>query len=211
VDHISPLSSLKRSALIPIDMQRGFDDPRWAGRGNRSIDAAGRSLLAHWRDHAGLIVHVRHDSIHTSSALYPGTPGHAFREGFEPAGSEPLVVKSVNCAFVGTDLELRLRRAGVDTVVLFGFTTDMCVSTSARIASNLGFRTVVVSDACGAFDLRDGSGAVISAEENHRVHLATLRAEFAEVLSGDEVRAAFVPSARSSTHLSRTQSVVEVV
>src|SRR5690606_1235015 len=94
--------------------------------------------------------------------------------------------KSVNCAFVGTDLELRLRRLGTDglgadTLVLFGISTDMCVSTTARIASNLGFRTVIAGDACAAFDLPDGAGGTIAAEQVHAVHLATLAAEFAQV------------------------------
>lgn len=58
------------------------------------------------------------------------------RPGFEPAQDEAVVPKSVNCAFLGADLDLRLRRVEADTVVLFGVSTDMCVSTTARIASN---------------------------------------------------------------------------
>ena len=97
------------------------------------------------------------------------------------------MTKSVNAAFIGTDLDLRLRRLGVDTVVLFGISTDMCVSTTARVAANLGYRTVVVGDACACFDLPDGDGGVIRADEIQRAHLATLRVEFAEVVDTDGV------------------------
>jgi len=103
---------------------------------------------------------------------------------------EPLVSKSVNAAFIGTDLDLRLRRLGVRHVVLFGISTDMCVSTTARVAANLGYRVTVVGDACACFELPDGNGGTIDADAIHRAHLATLRAEFAEVVDTDAVLAA---------------------
>jgi nicotinamidase-related amidase len=96
----------------------------------------------------------------------------------------------VNAAFIGTDLDLRLRRLGIDCVVLFGISTDMCVSTTARVAANLGYRTIVVGDACQCFDLDDGAGGLVRAEEVARAHLATLRAEFAEVVDTTDVIAA---------------------
>ncbi|QNP41670.1 cysteine hydrolase family protein [Lysobacter solisilvae (ex Woo and Kim 2020)] len=183
-----PLVLDARTALIPIDMQRGFDlDP--ARSNNPAIEANGRRLLSAWRA-AGLpLIHVRHDSVKPGSVFAPGQPGNALRPGFEPQGSEPLVTKSVNAAFIGTDLDLRLRRLGVEQVVLFGLVTDMCVSTTARVAANLGYRTVVVGDACACFALPDADGRLIAAEEIHRAHLATLRAEFARVVDTADVLA----------------------
>ena len=176
-----------RTALIPIDVQQAFDLP---ASSNPAMEANGLRLLSAWRA-AGLpLLHVRHDSVNPGSPFTPGQPGNALRPGFEPQGDEPLVTKSVNAAFIGTDLDLRLRRLGVDTVVLFGISTDMCVSTTARVAANLGYRTIVVGDACACFDLEDADGTVIPAEAIHRAHLATLRAEFATVVDTDGVVAA---------------------
>ena len=176
-----------RSALIPIDVQQGFDYAPWPPRNNPSMEANGLRLLDAWR-RAGLpLIHVRHDSVVAGSTLAPDHPGNAHRPGFAPLGGEPLVTKSVNAAFIGTDLDLRLRRLGVEQVVLFGLTTDMCVSTTARVAANLGYRVVVVGDACACFDLKDADGSVIAADEIHRAHLATLRAEFGEVMATDDV------------------------
>ena len=177
------------TALIPIDVQNGFDlSP--GNVNNPGMEANGLRLLAGWRD-AGLpLLHVRHDSIKPGSRFAPGSHGNALRPGFEPQGGEPLVVKSVNAAFIGTDLDLRLRRLGVDSVVLFGLVTDMCVSTTARVAANLGYRTIVVGDACSSFNLVDRDGRAIPAADVHRIHLATLHAEFATVVDTDEVLAA---------------------
>lgn len=183
-----------RTALIPIDVQQGFDFAPWPPRNNPAMEANGLRLLEAWR-HAGLpLIHVRHDSVVPGSTLAPGHPGNAHRPGFVPLEGEPLVTKSVNAAFIGTDLDLRLRRLGVDGVVLFGISTDMCVSTTARVAANLGYRTVVVGDACHCFDLKDADGSVIPADAIHRAHLATLRAEFATVMDTDEVIAGLRPS-----------------
>jgi nicotinamidase-related amidase len=82
----------------------------------------------------------------------------------------------------------------IGQVVLFGSTTDMCVSTTARVAANLGYRTVVVGDATASFDLVDAEGQPVSAAELHRAHLATLHAEFATVASTDAVLAELAKS-----------------
>jgi nicotinamidase-related amidase len=178
------------AALIPIDVQRGFDFPPWGRRDNPAMEDNGRRLLAAWRAALWPLIHVRHDSVMPGSPLATAHPGNAFRDGFEPLTGEPVVAKSVNAAFIGTDLDLRLRRLGVSTVVLFGISTDMCVSTTARVAANLGYRTIVVGDACQCFDLDDGEGGTIRAEDIARAHLATLRAEFAEVLDTSALVAA---------------------
>jgi nicotinamidase-related amidase len=170
----------RRPALVPVDMQRAFGVPPWGGS-FAAVDARGGALLAAWRDAGQPVLHVRHDSVNGASPLHAGSPGHAFREGFAPRPDEPLIAKSVNCAFIGTDLELRLRRLHVDAVVFFGFTTDRCVSTTARIASNLGFATWVAGDACAAFDVTAPDGRMFPAELVHAVHLATIAAEFGRV------------------------------
>lgn len=178
------------AVLIPIDMQRAFDTAPWPRRWNDRLDENGLALLAAWRAAKRPIIHVRHDSVEANSTLRPETPGNAHRPGFEPLKGEPLVTKSVNAAFIGTDLDLRLRRLGAETVVLFGISTDMCVSTSVRVGANMGYRIILVEDACDCFDLPDGEGGTIAARDVHRAHIATLRHEFATVLRTVELVAA---------------------
>ena len=177
---------LSRTVLLPIDVQRGFDDPSWPMRWNGEMEANGRALLACWRRLGAPIIHIRHDSVQPGSSLAPGHWGNAFRAGFEPLDGEPVVAKSVNSAFIGTDLDLRLRRIRADRVVAFGISTDMCVSTTVRTGANMGWKMVLVPDACDCFDLSDGEGGTIRAETIHAAHVATLRTEFCETMSTAE-------------------------
>ncbi|WP_406854901.1 cysteine hydrolase family protein [Alsobacter sp. KACC 23698] len=178
------------TVLLAIDMQQAFDDPAFPPRCNPDCDRNGLALLAAWRDRGMPIIHVRHDSVEPGSKLRPDAPGNAFRPGFGPQGGEALVTKSVNASFIGTDLDLRLRRLGATHVVVFGITTDQCVSTTVRVGANMGWRMVVASDACACFDMPGLDGATIPAETVQAVHLATLAAEFADVRSTAEIVAA---------------------
>ena len=178
---------LDRAVLLPIDMQQAFYTADWPRRWNDAVDANGLALLATWRAAGRPIIHVRHDSAQPGSSLAPGAPGNAFRPGFEPQAGEPLVTKSVNSAFIGTDLDLRLKRLCAKHVVAFGISTDMCVSTTVRTGANMGWDMILVPDACDCFDLPDGQGGRIDAKDVQRAHVATLAFEFCRILSTAEL------------------------
>lgn len=180
----------ENAVLISIDVQRGFDLKPFGPRNNPDMEAHGLALLAAWRAAGRPVYVVRHDSKVPGSPFTPGAPGNALKAGFEPRPGEPLVTKSVNSAFIGTDLEARLRAAGARQVVLFGISTDMCVSTTARMASNLGFDLVLVGDACHTWGQRTPDGGFLDGDTLHRAHLATLASEFGRVVRTDEVLAA---------------------
>jgi len=175
------------AVLLPIDMQQGFDAPGTPRRWNRAVDANGLALLGAWRAAGRPIVHVRHDSVEPGSVFAPGTPGNRHRPGFQPQPGEPLVTKSVNSAFIGTDLDLRLRRLGAKHVVAFGMVTDMCVSTTIRTGANMGWDMILVPDACDCFDLPDGKGGTVRAEDLQAAHVATLGYEFCRLMSVAEL------------------------
>src|SRR5262245_22551034 len=181
----------KNATLVLIDVQRGFDAPYWGERNNPGAERNIEKLLGRWRASGRPVVHVRHDSLEPDSALRPDSPGNAIKAEAAPRTGEPVVGKRVNSAFIGTDLESRLKAHSSDTVVLCGFTTNHCVSTTARMAGNLGFRTYVLSDSTVAFAMRSPgpSGRLIPAAEMHEVGLAELNREFATILTTDQLLA----------------------
>lgn len=171
------------TALILIDFQQGFDNPKWGRRNNPQAEERALHLLAHARSVGWKIIIVRHDSTELTSPLHPSHTGNALKPGFEPQEGEWLLGKCVHSAFIGTSLAERLRDSGLERIIIAGITTDQCVSTSTRMAHNLGFEVILASDACACFGLTGPDGKMISAETLHAAHLATLNAEFARVTS----------------------------
>lgn len=176
------------AVLVVIDMQRAIDLPGRPARGNPNLDANALAVVAAFRAAGRPVIHVRHDSVEPDSWFRPGHAGHPLRPGFEPGEGEALVVKSVNAAFIGTDLDLRLRRLGASEVWCIGWATDMCVSTTIRVGANTGWRMVMVEDACDCCELPDPFGpGTIPARDVHRAHVATLAADFCRVVRTADV------------------------
>lgn len=172
----------KDAALIIIDVQRGFDDPSWGRRNNPEAESNIAKLLEAWRKTGRPLFHIQHRSRMPGSLLGPGSPGFDIKDIAKPRSGEPVIQKNVNSAFIGTDLEARLRRDGLKTVVFAGLTTDHCVSTMVRMAGNLGFDAYVVSDATATFDRVGSDGKHYDAEEVHVISLASLHEEFATII-----------------------------
>lgn len=177
------------AALILIDVQRGFDEPAWGRRNNPRAEERMARLLSAWRLSGRPVIHVRHASRNPRSPLRPGQEGHEIKEIVRPHADEPVIQKAVNSAFIGTELEQLLRSRAIGTLVLVGLTTDHCVSTTARMAGNLGFSAYVVADATATFDRTGPTGTHHAAEVVHELALASLHGEFATVVTADELLA----------------------
>ena len=111
-----------------------------------------------------------------SPTLLQGTPAVEVIDDIAPRPDEPIVRGQAANGFDGTTLDTILRVAGVDTLVLVGIATDVAVESTARAASDLQYRTIVVSDACQA-----------DSDEAHARALGVLKKWFSETPTADEV------------------------
>jgi nicotinamidase-related amidase len=175
------------AALILVDVQQAFLDPRFGERNNPQAESNIARLLEAWRKSGRPVRHAVHDSVEPESLLRPGLPGNAIQDVAAPKPSETVYRKHVNSGFIGTNLEEDLREHGVDAVVIVGLTTNHCVSTTARMAGNLGFETFVVSDATASFARPALDGTMRAAEAVHSAALSDLHQEFATVVDTAEV------------------------
>jgi nicotinamidase-related amidase len=181
------LSIDRKTVLLLIDVQEGFKDPKWGKRNNPCAEANISRLLYTWRVSERPIIHVQHVSQEHGSVFAPESPGIALQEFARPANGELLFQKRVNSAFIGTELDSSLKERGATTLVVAGFTTDHCVSSTARMAGNLGYRTIVVSDGTATFERGSANSTPVGAEIIHQIHLLSLQGEFAEVLDAEMV------------------------
>jgi nicotinamidase-related amidase len=185
-------TSPARTALIVVDVQRAFDQWEAAGRRRNNPDAVARivDLLTAFRARRAPIFHIRHQGTRPQSSFLPDGPGYPVKDEARERDGEPVIVKRVNSAFIGTDLEQRLRAAGIRTLVICGATTNHCVETTTRMAGNLGFDACLVRDATWTFDRIGPDGEAHTAEAIHAMTLANLNGEFARIVTASEAAAA---------------------
>jgi nicotinamidase-related amidase len=181
-----------QTALIVVDVQRAFDEWEAAGKRRNNPHAVARiaDLLTAFRDNAAPIFHIRHEGTKPTSSFLPGGTGFPVKDEARERDGEPVIVKRVNSAFIGTDLESRMRVAGIRRVVICGATTNHCVETTTRMAGNLGFDTHLVRDATWTFDRTGPDGDAHAAEDIHAMTLSNLNGEFARIVTAADAIAA---------------------
>ena len=175
------------TALLLIDVQQGFNEPSWGPRNNPDAEANIARLIAAWRGAKAPVIHIFHDSRTPMSPLHPGDPGNAPKPEALPLVGERQFRKGVNSAFIGTALEDHLRASGIEAIVVVGLTTNHCVSTTVRMAANLGFKVAVVSDATATFDRMTVDGRNRPAQDVHEAALSDLHGEFAVVVDAADL------------------------
>ena len=173
----------RETALLLIDVQVGVDVlSHWGGptgrRNNPDAENKMLQLLAAWRVAKLQVAFTRHDSREAASPLKFSLPTGAQKPGFEPVAGEIVVEKDVNSGFIGTDLEIQLRRAKISRLAIVGFFTNFCVETTTRMAGNLGFDTYLVEDCCSTSNRVGPDGVDRDPELVHAMTVANLHGEF---------------------------------
>ncbi len=171
--------------LLCIDIQLGFlEEEYWGGnRNNKSAENICADIIKKWRDMDLEIIHIRHSSTNPQSKLHHSHQGFAFNPLVTPKDDEMIITKSVNSAFIGTNLKKIVDNKGSNTLVIVGLTTDHCVSTTTRMAGNYGYDTYLISDATATFDKVGVNNEHYSSHIMHATALASLNGEFATIMT----------------------------
>lgn len=180
------------TALLIIDAQRGVNDnAHWGGscghRNNPEAELRIGELLNTWRK-AGLPVYFTfHDSREAASPLKLSLESGQVIAGLEPQNGEQVIIKDVNSGFIGTELEVKLRRDRISRLVVAGFFTNMCVETTVRAAGNMGYDVYLAHDACAAGNRTGLSGAEFDADLVHKMSVANMHGEFCTAIDSADV------------------------
>ncbi|MFI9616477.1 cysteine hydrolase family protein [Streptomyces sp. NPDC052023] len=203
--HLHP----RRTALVAVHMQRDIVSEGGAFSSLFAEQAAVRDVVGHIaaladaaRSSGALVVHTRIawrpgytdmvanapllDLVQRNKRLTDGSPEAAIVPELAPREEDPVITHQRVSGFVATPLDAVLRGRGITTVVLAGVATNGSVESNARSACDLGYRTVVVSDACSTTD-----------EAAHEASIASLRL-FGEIATTHEVTHALETAAATA-------------
>lgn len=171
------------AVLILIDHQREYVDGTLALVGMPAAIEHCAELLARARAEGTPVIHVVHRGS-VGGLFDPQGPSGAIIDGLTPLANEVIVSKTLPSAFADTALASELTALGRKALIVAGFQTHLCVSTTVRAALDHGYRVTLVADACATRDLPDPlGGAALSAGQLHRSTLAALHDRFATVVA----------------------------
>jgi nicotinamidase-related amidase len=173
----APLSG---SALIMIDLQNTYRSGLMQLSGVEEAMLEAKKLLDIARELRLPIFHIQHDAG-------PGSPydtqaqSGAICEEVSPINGEPVIIKHYPNAFFNTDLDRQLKAANINSIVLAGFMTHMCVNSTAHGGFNLGYAVTVVASATATRALQAANGKVLGAQQVHDGAIASTRDLYAAI------------------------------
>jgi nicotinamidase-related amidase len=171
---------LPDSALIMIDCQNTYRRGVMQLDGAEEAFAEAARVLARARDHGIPVFHIMHDAGQGSPYDITAEIGQISDE-VAPIPGEPVVVKHYPSSFFQTGLGAQIEQTGRQDLVLAGFMTHMCVSSTARDAFNLGYRPTIVASATATRELPVPGGTPVPATTLQTATLAGIADLFAVV------------------------------
>lgn len=189
----------EKTALITIDFQNLFVEGH-AISAPGGLDAMNRtnSLSETCRDHGIAVMHIAHQlrpdhsnlgvladvvpTVETKRLLTSGETTADFHTGLDIQENDWVISKPRLGAFTGSDLELTLRARGIDTLIMAGVATSVCVDTTARQAALLDFKVIMLSDGTATSDING-----CAADDLQRMTLAVFDSNFGQVASVEQM------------------------
>lgn len=178
---------MNKRAIVVVDLQNEYlPTGKLALIGiHAALENAAR-VIADARAKGDLVIHIRHESTDPDAPVFtPGTQAVQIHDTVAPAHGETVVVKNFPNAFLNTNLRELLDDHGVEAVTVIGAMSHMCIDATTRAASDFGYKTTVVHDACATRDLEFG-GMTVPAAQVHAAFMAGLAFAYASVPSTDD-------------------------
>lgn len=176
-------AAISKAALVLIDCQMEYVDGALPLTGiDAALDGVAR-LLDRFRSAGAPVVHVAHRGK-PGGLFDPEGPSGRIADRAAPRNGEAVVEKTLPNSFAGTTLETTLRGLDRRNMVVAGFMTHMCVSSTVRAGLDLGYASTVVANAVATRDLPLAGGGVIDAATLHNASLAALSDRFACIVPG---------------------------
>ena len=177
---------MDQTALLVIDIQNDYF-PGGKCELENPLEAASqaRKVMDAFRAKGLPVIHFRHETIRPGADfLLADTPGNEIHALVQPEPGETVYPKHFPNCFRETPLLAHLREAGIQDLVLVGMMTFMCVHATARAASDLGFRCIVLHDATAARAITFNGLTVPAAQVQAAFHGA-LAGAYAEIIGAD--------------------------
>lgn len=170
-------------ALLVIDIQNDyFPGGKMELAGSLAAAKNASQIQQHFRNQGLPIIHVQHIAIKPNATFFlPDTKGAEIHESVKPVGEEVTITKHFPNAFRETELRATLEKLQITDLTVIGMMTHMCIDTSVRAASDLGFNVTLVGDACATKNLTF-EGREVAAENVHAAYLAAIDGSFATVV-----------------------------
>jgi nicotinamidase-related amidase len=169
--------------LLFIDFQKEYTEGSLKLPDCEKACQVASGLLKKFREAKAPVVHVIHQGNPDAALFNPETDMVAIPDLLSPTDEEIVVVKTLPNAFTCTNLEAVLDATQRKDLIVAGFMTHMCVDSTVRAASELGFRNVVIANACASRALPHPvqKGKIISAQDVHFGALAAISDRFATI------------------------------
>lgn len=178
---------MSKQALIVVDIQNDyFPAGKWPLVGaHAAADNAAKIIQAH-RDAGDLVVHIRHEFTSDDAPFFaPGSEGAQLHPKVLNRADEPVVLKHHINSFRETELKAILDQHGIDTLVVVGSMSHMCIDGITRAAVDFGYPVTVIHDACATLDL-EFDGVKVPAAQVHAAFMAALQFGYATLLSTEQ-------------------------
>lgn len=174
-------------ALLIIDVQNDyFKNGKMELKKPEEAQKNIKVILEKFRQEKKEIIFIQHIAVRDDAGFFlKDTEGAEIKKEIEPLEGEKVIIKNYPNSFIKTELESYLKEKNIDTLIITGMMSHMCVDSTSRAAKDLGYNCIVIQDACATKDFIFNE-KIISAEDIHNSFMSALSYYYAEVLKTTE-------------------------